>query len=95
MNSKLYLLYNSCMKQITLEAVPIGENNEIVLPHEYLEALGVGPGDLVQLKLADGQVSVTRKPRLSFREAAEKYGRPGKAPTLEELRRERGWDEWQ
>lgn len=95
MNSRLYLFYNSRMQQSTLEAVPVGKNNEIVLPPEYLEALGVVPGDLVQLKLADGQVSVTRKPRLNFREAAEKYGKPGKAPTPEELRCERGWDEWQ
>jgi bifunctional DNA-binding transcriptional regulator/antitoxin component of YhaV-PrlF toxin-antitoxin module len=35
------------MKQATLEAVIVGKNNEIVLPAEYLEALGVKPGDLV------------------------------------------------
>jgi antitoxin component of MazEF toxin-antitoxin module len=83
------------MKQTTLEAVTVGKNNEIVLPPEYLEALGVGPGDSVQLRLTDRQINVTRKPKLSIREAIEKYGVPGSAPTLEELRRERGWDDWQ
>jgi antitoxin component of MazEF toxin-antitoxin module len=82
------------MKQTTLEAVIVGKNNEIVLPPEYLEALGVKPGDMVQLRLTNGQVSVIRKPLLSIREAIEKYGVPGSAPTLEELRRERGWDDW-
>jgi AbrB family looped-hinge helix DNA binding protein len=83
------------MKQITLEAVTLGQDNQITLPAEYVQALGIGPGDLLELRLEDGQISVTRKRRLSIREAAKKYGRPGKAPTLEELRLERGWDDWE
>jgi antitoxin component of MazEF toxin-antitoxin module len=83
------------MKQATLEAVIVGKNNEIVLPAEYLEALGVSPGDLVQLKLEDEQISVIRSPRLSIREAIEKYATEGEGNVLERLREERGWNEYQ
>lgn len=82
------------MKQTTLEAVTLGKNNEIILPAEYLEALGVGPGDLLQLRLENGQINIVRKPRLSIREAIEKYGRRGEANTLARLRAERGWDDY-
>jgi antitoxin component of MazEF toxin-antitoxin module len=82
------------MKQITLEAVTVGKNNEIILPPEYLEALGVKSGDTVRLRLANGQVSVVRKPKLSIREAIEKYGRPGKADTLARLHTEQGWNDY-
>lgn len=82
------------MKQTTLEAVTVGKNNEIILPAEYLEALGVEPGDLLQLSLENGQIFVTRKRLLSFWEAAEKYARPRGSNTVARLRTERGWDDY-
>lgn len=82
------------MKQATLEAVIVGKNNEIVLPTEYLEALGVGPGDLVKLRLEDDTLYITPKKLLSFWEAAEKYARPRETNTIARLRSERGWDEY-
>lgn len=69
-----------------------GDNNQIFLPPEYVEALGIKPGDKVEIRLEDGKIQV--KKHLSIREIVKKYGRPGKAPTLEELRRERGLEDW-
>jgi antitoxin component of MazEF toxin-antitoxin module len=82
------------MKQTTLEAVTVGKNNEIVLPPEYLEALGVGPGDLVQLRIENGTLYIAPKKLISSWEAAEKYARPRGSDTVARLRTERGWDEY-
>jgi antitoxin component of MazEF toxin-antitoxin module len=82
------------MKQTTLEAVILGKDNQITLPAEYVEALGVEPGDVLQLRLEEGKVYISPKKLLSFWEAAEKYARPRGNNTVARLRTERGWDEY-
>ena len=82
------------MKQVTSEAVTLSQDNQITLPAEYVQALGIEPGDLLQLRLEAGQISIVRKQRLSIREAAKKYGRPGGGNTVARVRTERGWDEY-
>jgi AbrB family looped-hinge helix DNA binding protein len=80
------------MKQALLEVATVGENNEIILPAEYLEALGVKPGDVVQLRLEAGNIVLKR--RLTLREIISKYAAPGDGKTLEKLREERGWNDY-
>jgi antitoxin component of MazEF toxin-antitoxin module len=79
-------------KEITTEVVS-GEDNTIVLPSEYAKALGIKPGDTVQVRLEANNIQI--KKRLSIREVIEKYARPGEKNTLERLREERGWNDYE
>lgn len=48
----------------------LGENGEIVIPAEYLQVLGLEVGDMVILRLEDGEVRIST-PQGAIRKAQE------------------------